>query len=184
MPKFFNARDLNFIKTIAEEVVDYVVEQTITLFKVSVGETKTNLYGESLGKVWHAPANLRAIVDREPKNVSYEGFGPDATQVVEFRFMRHRLRTETLPLVRDVNGTFVPVDAIQNSLYGYPEIGDVILFDDTYFEVDNVRQHQLVGGSPKMYNKETDEFEDTRMQLIAICHIVRRSQVQIEDRVR
>ena len=37
MPKFFNARDLNFLKTIAEEVVDYVVEQAVVLFKVSVG---------------------------------------------------------------------------------------------------------------------------------------------------
>ena len=27
MPKFFNAKDLDFIKTISEEVVDYVVEQ-------------------------------------------------------------------------------------------------------------------------------------------------------------
>jgi hypothetical protein len=26
MPKFYNANDLNFIKSIAEEVVDYVVE--------------------------------------------------------------------------------------------------------------------------------------------------------------
>ena len=48
MPKFFNARDLDFIKTISEEIVDYVVEQAIVLFKVSVGETKTNLYGESI----------------------------------------------------------------------------------------------------------------------------------------
>jgi hypothetical protein len=71
MPKFFNSRDLNFIKTIAEEVVDYVVEQAVVLFKVSVGETKTNLYGESLGKVWHAPATLMCIVDREPSNVVY-----------------------------------------------------------------------------------------------------------------
>ena len=43
MPKFFNAKDIDFIKTISEEVVDYVVEQAVTLFKISVGETKTNL---------------------------------------------------------------------------------------------------------------------------------------------
>ena len=74
MPRFFNAKDLDFIRTISEEVVDYVVEQAIVLFKVSVGETKTNLYGESLGKVWHAPATLMCIVDREPTNVVYAVF--------------------------------------------------------------------------------------------------------------
>jgi len=184
MPRFFNARDLNFIKSIAEEVVDYVAETTVVLFKMSVGETKTNLYGESLGKVWHKPAPLMAVVDREPKNVSYDGYGPDVTQAVEFRFMRERLRTHKLPLLRDVNGTAIPVGAIQNELYGYPQIGDVILFDGDYYELDNVRENLLVGGSPQIYNQETGEFEDANMVLIAIAFKVRRSQVQIEDRVR
>lgn len=184
MPKFFNANDLDFIKTIAEEVVDYVVEQAVTLFKVSVGETKTNLYGESLGKVYHAPANLMAIVDRTPNAVQYEGFGSDTLQSVEFRFNRMRLRTETLPRLRDVNGTFVPADAIQNTQYGYPEIGDIIYFDESYYEVDNVQWTRLIGGQPTIYNQTTGEFEDARMFLTTICHMVRRSQVQIEDRVR
>jgi hypothetical protein len=183
MPKFFNAKDLDFIRSIAEEVVDYVVEQSIVLFKVSVGETKTNLYGESLGKVWHAPAVLMAIVDREPSNVVYEGFGADRTQSVEFRFNRQRLRTQTLPRLRDINGTLIPAGAIQNEQFGYPEIGDVILFDGSYYEIDNVRQSQLIGGSPKIYDQESGEFEDARMNLIAITHQVRKSQIQIEDRI-
>ena len=51
---------------------------------------------------------------------------------------------------------------IQNLTVGYPEIGDVILFDGTYYELDNVRQSQLIGGSPEIYNKETDSFEDAK----------------------
>jgi hypothetical protein len=182
MPKFFNARDLNFLKSISEEVVDYIVEQAVVLFKVSVGETKTNLYGESLGKVWHAPASLMCIVDREPQNVVYEGFGADKQQAVEFRFNRERLRTETLPKLRDINGTLIPVDAIQNTEHGYPEIGDVILFDGTYYEIDNARESSLIGGQPEIYNQETNTFENSRMQLIATAFMVRRSQVQIDER--
>ena len=185
MPRFFNAKDLDFIKSIAEEVVDYVVEQAVVLFKVSVGETKTNLYGESLGKVWHAPATLMCIVDREPSNVVYEGFGADRTQAIEFRFNRQRLRETSfrIPKVRDVNGTLVPVGAIQNEQFGYPEIGDVILFDGAYYEIDNIRQSQLIGGSPEIYDQESGSFDDARMNIIAIAHQVRRSQVQIEDRI-
>ena len=182
MPKFFNAKDLDFIKTIAEEVTDYLVEQAVVLFKVSVGESKTNLYGESLGKVWHAPQTLMAIVDREPLNVVYEGFGADRTQTVEFRFMRNRLRTETLPKLRDINGTLVPVGAIQNTEYGYPEIGDVILFDKTYYEIDNVRENVLIGGQPEIYDQESGQFKDSNLQLIASCHMVRRSAIQIDER--
>ena len=184
MPKFFNANDLDFIKTIAEEAVDYVVEQAITLFKVSVGETKTNLYGESLGKIYYAPANLMAIVDRNPTGVNLEGFGTDITQAVEFRFNRMRLRTETLPRLRDINGTLIPADAIQNTQYGYPEVGDIIYYDEAYYEIDNIQSTRLIGGQPKIYNQSTGEFEDARMFMTAISHMVRRSQVQIEDRIR
>ena len=185
MPKFFNSKDLDFIKTISEEVVDYVVEQAVTLFKVSVGETKTNLYGESLGKVWRAPSTIMAIVDREPINVTYEGFGPDRQGLVEFRFNRQRIRETSyaVPKVRDINGTLVPTEAIQNLTVGYPEIGDVILFDGVYYELDNVRQSALIGGQPQIYNKETDTFEDTRNQLIGVAFMVRRSQIQIDDRI-
>jgi len=184
MPKFFNGNDLDFIKTISEEVVDYVVEQAITLFKVSVGETKTNLYGESLGKVYYAPANLMAIVDRNPTGVQYEGFGSDTTQAVEFRFNRMRLRTETLPRLRDINGTLIPAEAIQNTQYGYPEIGDIINYDEAYYEIDNIQSTRLIGGQPKIWNQSTNQFEDSKMFMTAICHLVRRSQIQIEDRIR
>lgn len=185
MPKFFNARDLDFIKTISEELVDYVVETAVTLFKVSVGETKTNLYGESLGKVWRAPSTLMCIVDREPPNVIYEGFGPDKQQAVEFRFNRQRLRetSYSVPKVRDINGTLVPTEAIQNLTAGYPEIGDVILFDGSYYEIDNVRENILVGGSPEIYDQESGSFEDARMVLTAVAFMVRRSQIQIDERI-
>ena len=185
MPKFFNAKDVDFIKTISEEVVDYVVEQAVTLFKVSVGETKTNLYGESLGKVWRAPSTVMCIVDREPMNVVYEGFGADKQQAVEFRFNRERLRETSfaVPKVRDINGTLVPTEAIQNLTVGYPEIGDVVLFDGIYYELDNVRQSALIGGQPQIYNKETNEFEDSRNQLIGVGFMVRRSQIQIDERI-
>ena len=139
MPKFFNSKDLDFIKTISEEVVDYVVEQAVTLFKISVGETKTNLYGESLGKIWREPSTIMAIVDREPINVNYEGFGADKQGTVEFRFNRQRLRETSyaVPKVRDINGTLVPTEAIQNLSVGYPEIGDVILFPFIFNSICN-----------------------------------------------
>lgn len=184
MPKFFNSKDLDFIKTISEEVVDYVVEQAVTLFKISVGETKTNLYGESLGKIWREPSTIMAIVDREPINVTYEGFGADKQGTVEFRFNRQRLRETSyaVPKVRDINGTLVPTEAIQNLTAGYPEIGDIILYDTIYYEVDNVKEPQWIGGSPEIFDKNSSTFKSTNNTLIATAHMVRKSQVQIEDR--
>jgi len=183
MPRFFNPKDLDFIKTIAEEVVDSVVEQWVTLFKMSVGESKTNLYGESIGKVYHAPANLMCIVDREPIGVEYEGFGVTKNQVATFSFMRHRLRTTNLPTIRDINGTLIEADSVQNTLHGYPEIGDIISFDGSYYEIDKINEKQLVGGQPKLYDSGSASFEDARMSLVATAVLTSRSTVQIDERI-
>lgn len=183
MPKFYNPKDLDFIKTIAEEVVESVVEQWVTLYKMSVGESKTNLYGESIGKVYHAPANLMCIVEREPQNVEYEGFGANKKQVTEFRFMRHKLRTLDLPFVRDVNGILVAAGSIQNTTHGYPEIGDIIVFDNTYYEIDHIKETDLVGGSPQLWDSGSAAWEDARMQLVATAVMVNDSQVQIKERI-
>ena len=182
MPKFFNPNDIDFIKTISEEVVDYVAEQFITLLKVSVGESKTNLYGESLGKVYHAPASLMCIVDREPQTITHEGFGADKEQAVEFRFNRLRLRTETLPVLTDISGHDIPADAIQNEKYGYPQQGDIIVFDNTYYEIGQVKEEQLLGGMQRMFKPDSGNSEDLRMHLIAVAYMRRRSAIQIDDR--
>ena len=183
MPKFFHSRDIDFIKTISEEVVDYVVEQWITLFKMSVGESKTNLYGESLGKVYHAPATLMCIVDREPQSIVYEGFGPDKEQAVTFSFNIQRLRTHEIPDIHTINNQLIPADAIQNAEFGYPQIGDIIVFDNAYYEIDITKQEKLIGGSPLTFPSGSTESDDNRMALVAQAHMVRKSTIQIEDRI-
>lgn len=185
MPRFFNSRDVDFLKTISEEVVNEVVEQYVTLFKVSATSSRTNLYGESIGKVYHEPTNLMCIVDLPEMGVQYEGFGSDSTLSGEFRFNREKLRIDhNLPIIRDVDGVKVPADFIQTTQVGYPEIGDILKFDEMYFEIDNVRETKLLAGAQKIYDIEDGEFENTRMELIVSAVMVRRSQIQIEERIR
>lgn len=183
MAKFFHSNDLAFLKTISEEVVDYVVEQWTTLFKTSVGETRTNLYGESMGKIYHAPATLMCIVERDPRNITYDGFGPDVEQTIEFRFNRQRLRTHEIPQLQTINNVDIPAHAIQNAKFGYPEIGDILSFDGQYYEIANVKENKLIGGSPLMFPNGSSDSDDTRMELIASAFLVRNSEVQIQDRI-
>jgi hypothetical protein len=140
------------------------------------------LYGESIGKVYRQPANLMCIVNREATTTNYDEFGPETQNTAEFRFNRQRLRTHEIPKILTINGTEVPADAIQNTITGYPEVGDVILFDEWYYEINNVQENVLIGGTPKMYNPETNTFEDTNAELIATGFLVRSSQIQIEER--
>jgi hypothetical protein len=126
MPKFLLGRDLDFFHSIARELVDTVIENTFILFKVDLNATKVNLYGESLDKTWHPGVELYGLVDKEPEGVLYEGFGPDLVQSMTFKVDR------ALCEEREV----------------YPEIGDFIFYDDSYYEIDNTNEIQFVAGSP------------------------------------
>ena len=115
MPKFISLRDVTFFKNIARELVDTVVQNPVVLFKINLNETKINLYGESTGKTWHPGVELYALINKEPETVEYEGFGSDTNQNIEFRFDRWMCEEKN----------------------SYPEIGDVIYFNNSYlFSLD------------------------------------------------
>ena len=132
MARFTLSRDIKFFEGISRELVDVVIETAVVLYKLVIEDSKTNLYGESLNKTYYQGVQTTAMIEREPGTSEYEGFGSDTAQNVEFRFNKERLRTHEIPKVRDINGNEIPADAIQNTQYGYPEIGDIILFDEFY----------------------------------------------------
>ena len=50
MARFTGPNDITLFKHFSEELVEDIVTTTIQLFKLSIHESRTNLYGESLGK--------------------------------------------------------------------------------------------------------------------------------------
>ena len=149
MPRFALDRDINFFKSISRELVDAVIETTVVLYKLVIEDVKTNLYGESLNKSYYQGLQCTAVIERDDTSVSYEGFGPDSGQNVQFRFNRFTLEEKNF----------------------YPEIGDIIYHNDAYFEIDNVREDQLIGG------RATEEFS-----IICSTFMSRKSTLQIEER--
>jgi hypothetical protein len=124
MARFTLTRDIKFFEGISRELVDAVITTAVVLYKLVIEESKTNLYGESLNKTFFQGVNCNAIIQRDGTQSNYEGFGPDTTQTVEFRFNRFSLEDAGF----------------------YPEVGDIIYHNDAYFEVDNVNEDQLIGG--------------------------------------
>lgn len=150
MARFALDRDINFFKSISRELVDSVIETAVVLYKLVISEAKTNLYGESLNKTYYQGLECTAVIERQDTSVNYEGFGSDQGQTVEFRFNRFTLEDKNF----------------------YPEIGDIIYHNDAYFEIDNVREDQLVGGRP-----------DEKFSIICSTFMTRRSSIQTEERV-
>jgi len=124
MARFTGPNDITLFKHFSEELVEDIVTTTIQLFKLSTFESRTNLYGESLGKQYHQGVDVNCLIERQESEVNYEGFGFDRSQQVEYRFNRHTLEEKAL----------------------YPEIGDVIFHNNGYFEIDHVREDFMLAG--------------------------------------
>lgn len=154
MPKFMLGRDLQLFRSFARELVDTVIENTCVLFKVNLNETKINLYGEAMNKTWHPGVELFVLINKEPNTATYEGFGPDTNQNIEFRFDRL--------LCEERNA--------------YPEIGDVIYFDTSYYEIDNTTEIQFVGGLP-------GDNSDRNWSIVCSTFMVSKSNLNIEERI-
>ncbi len=154
MPKFMLARDLEFFRSLARELVDDVIENTCVLFKINLNETKVNIYGEAMNKTWHPGIELYVLIDKEPDTATYEGFGPDDQQNITFKFDRL--------LCEERNA--------------YPEIGDVIFFNEAYYEIDNTNEIQLVGGLPGTNS-------DRNWSIVCSTFMVNKATLNIENRI-
>lgn len=150
MARFALARDIKFFEGISRELVDVVIETAVVLYKLVIEDSKTNLYGESLNKTYYQGVQTTAVIERESSTSEYEGFGADKNQLVEFRFNRFTLEDTGF----------------------YPEVGDIIFHNDAYFEIDNVREDQLIGGQV-----------DNKFSIICSTFMTRRSTIQTEMRI-
>jgi hypothetical protein len=150
MPKFAVGRDIELFKSFAREVVDDVVQNIAVLFKVNLDETKINLYGEATNKTWYPGVQLNVLINKSGQSAGYEGFGADTSQNIEFRFDRWMLEEKST----------------------YPEIGDVIYFDQSYYEIDNTSEVQFVGGLPS-----------NNFSVVCSTFMVRKSSLNIEERI-
>ncbi len=158
MPKFISDRDVAFFRGLARELVDVVIENVCVLFKVDLRETKVNIYGEAMNKSWHPGVELYVLIDKEPESVVYEGFGADNSQNITFKFDREMCEERNV----------------------YPEIGDVILFNESYYEIDNTNEVQFVSGMPG----KTVYDNQKNWSIVCSTFMVSKSNLNIEERIK
>jgi hypothetical protein len=150
MAKFVSDRDVSFFKGIARELVDDVIQNALVLFKINLNETKINIYGESMNKTWYPGVEVFGLIDKEPETTTYEGFGADTNQSITFKLDRWMLEEKNI----------------------YPEVGDVIFWNQSYFEIDNTSEIQMAGG--QTYNN---------FSVVCSTFMVSKSSLNIEHRI-
>ena len=149
MSRFVSERDFLFFQHINREIVVDVIDVEVVLYKIIQDIANVNIYGESISKARYRGISLNALIKYPKTQPGSEGFGYDATQPgVEFRFVRKLLQE---------------VDV-------YPEVGDIIFYNQNYYEIDNTNEIQLIAARP-----------DYNHNIICETHLTRKSSLNIEE---
>jgi hypothetical protein len=129
MAIFGGSRDVDTFKIMSKELINDIVTQQIGYYKIVLNDTPANIYGESLTKNYIGPVLLNCLIERGDFEDAIDDFGPDRSRGVEFRFLKDTL-----------------VDANVVS-----EIGDIIMYNELYYQVSNVNSNQLIFGKDNDY---------------------------------
>jgi len=154
--RFYGNKDLATFEKFNKELIGEpniddcgIIDQFVILHRVSVYDTETNMYGEaSEGKVYKQGIKLPCIVNAEDFDFNYDEFGADNKQTATFAFQRAYLV--------DVNVK--------------PDIGDILKWNEGYFEVNSYNENQLVGGDP-----------DKSHSIVVSAHLLRMPTNNLEE---
>ena len=152
-PFFVPQKEIDLINSMNEELIDEIVGQSVDIYKVSVDDTEENVYGESTTKYYEVGFRVNCLINFEEPEVVQDDFGADVNSNIEMYFQRANLSS--------------------GSLNFYPEPGDIVDWNNYYWEINGTTEPQLVAGNPQ-YNHS----------IKATAHRARLSSLQIEERPR
>jgi hypothetical protein len=148
MALFGGSRDISLFRHINRELMGNVITQQCAFYKYKLEETKVNIYGEAAEeKYYMGPVLLNCLIERTDQDFPDTDLGVDFTWGITFKF----LRDDLLDKNKDFN--------IDTDLYGanlVPEVGDIILYQEGYYEIDSTNANQYFLGKNPDYPNETN----------------------------
>ena len=179
MALFGSARDISMFRHINRELLNEIIDTRCDIYKHSIFDSKENLYGEALRKVFLPGVRVAGLIDKDAKSYTSEEIGSDYTRNIKYSFLRDDLASLELG---DTNNTTLPNKNAQAANI-FLEVGDVIFWDNIYCEIDTIAQGQYLFGK----NPDTDHDGGTHgasWSVIVETHEMRRSKINTLENVR
>lgn len=175
MSLFGTSRDVSLIRHINRELINNIIEQQVGYYKINLEKTKINIYGESNGqKMYNDPVLINCLVERSDRITSVDEFGPDFNKLVKFRFLKDDLAGRSLSTELGPDGRGFTYNIV-------PEIGDIILWNEGYYEVDGLIENQLfVGKDPDYSYSDNNTNFGNSLSVICSGHYVRPERLGIK----
>ena len=129
MALFGGSRDISLFNSLSTELINDIIQTEIGYYKFVLEQTSVNVYGESTGKMYYEPVRIACLIQREDQTWTSDDFGLDVDQILNFRFLKEGLK--------DINLV--------------PEVGDIVLFRNNFYETDGKIENQLILGKDPDY---------------------------------
>ena len=157
---FGSGRDFDLLVNINRELVHDLVEQEILYHKLSLEDTEVNLYGESLSKSFWNAVKLNCLITRGDQVIDIAEFGPDLGREASFAIIRRDLEDVSI----------------------LPEVGDIVQWQNDFYEVDTVRENRLFLGRDSNYNLTSYGGQyGGSLSIILDTHLTRADRVGISE---
>lgn len=157
MSIFGSQKDFALITKMNRALLRDIIEQEIGYYKISLEDTQVNIYGESSEKTFLPPVLMQCLITRGDQIYTTDDFGPDLTRQLSFAFLRQDM-----------------VDAIL-----VPEVGDIIMLNENYYEVDVVRENQFFFGKDNNYNFARSSDYGASISIVCDTHLTRADKLNI-----
>ena len=156
MALFGTQRDVSLFRHMSRELMGDIITEQCAFYKYKLEETKINLYGEAAHeKYYMGPVLLNTLVERTDNIYPETDLGTDYNKEIQFSFLRDDLLGQNENFNYD-NGkgnsyTGLPGTGYESDLV--PQVGDVIMYNEGYYEVHEVIANQyFVGKNPDYPN--------------------------------
>ena len=152
MALFGGSRDISLFHTLNSELLKDIIQTEVAYYKFALEQTNVNVYGEAPGKNYYEPLKIACLINRTDQAWSSDQFGSDINQIIQFSFLKDELKEINL----------------------IPEVGDLLLFRNNFYETDGKIENQLILGRDPDYaiSTETTNFGDS-FSIILNAHISR-----------
>ena len=158
MALFGGKRDARFLAAINSELINSVVDTEIEFYKLSVEQSKSNLYGESTKKAFYDSILIPCLITKEGKTGTMDDYGHSYTRTAQFGISR---------------------DILERADF-FPEVGDIIFWDNEYYEIDNVDANQyFVGKNPDTWPNGSEHGYS--VSVMCDAHATRQTPQGIKD---
>jgi hypothetical protein len=130
MAMFTTQRDMSLVRKLNRELMGNIITQQCSVYQFKLEETKVNLYGEAdAEKYYDGPFIFNVLINRTNEQYAENIEGVQFGQPIEFYFFRDDIKDADV-LIR---------------------VGDIILYQESYYGVQSTVANQYWGGKNPAY---------------------------------